>query len=312
MELIRDIYNLRARHNSCILTIGNFDGVHRGHQKLLTSLTQEGKRLGLPVMVMSFEPHALEFFRANKAPARLTQLRDKCYYLANAKIDYFLCIRFNHFFAAISANTFLKKVLVEKIGIKYLIIGDDFRFGAKRQGDYKLLKQSGYKFGFTVTNSTSFCTGNQRISSTAIRQALQADNLNLAEKMLGHPYSISGRVIHGDKIGRTIGFPTANLALKWLIAPVKGVYIVDVYGLTAKPLPGVANIGIRPTISGRHQQLDVHLLDITINIYGRYINVVLRAKLRDEKKFISLDALKQQIANDVVMARAFFKLDTSV
>lgn len=312
MELIRGIHNLRARHRGCVLTIGNFDGVHRGHQALLARLKQEGKRLGLPVMVMIFEPQPLELFSADKAPARLTRLRDKCHYLAEAGVDYLLCVRFNRDFAANSAHDFVKKLLVEKLGVKYLMVGDDFRFGAGRQGDYELLKQAGEQFGFTVTNSDSFCEGNKRISSTAVRQALQEDKLELAESLLGHPYSISGRVVHGDEVGRTIGFPTANLPLKRLVAPVKGVYAVDVYGLGATPLPGVANIGTRPTVAGIRQQLEVHLLDTTMDLYGRHIDVVLRAKLRNEQRFASLDALKQQIANDVVTAREFFGLATPV
>ncbi|WP_225639654.1 bifunctional riboflavin kinase/FAD synthetase [Candidatus Profftia sp. (ex Adelges kitamiensis)] len=312
MELIRGIHNLRPRHHNCILTIGNFDGVHRGHQVLLGRLKQQGKILGLPVMVMSFEPQTLEVFGVNQVPARLTQLRDKYHYLASEGVDYLLCVRFNLNFAAYSAEYFLKYLLVEKISVKYLIIGDDFRFGAGRQGDYQLLQQAGSKFGFTVNNSESFCEDNKRISSTSIRQALREDRLDLAESMLGHPYSISGRIIHGDKIGRTIGFPTANLPLRCIIAPVHGVYVVDVYGLASGPLPGVANIGTRPTFAGIRQQLEVHLLDTTMNLYGRHVHVVLRAKLRNERYFASLDELKQQIFHDLLMTREFFRLDIPI
>ncbi|WP_216782394.1 bifunctional riboflavin kinase/FAD synthetase [Candidatus Profftia tarda] len=312
MELIRGIYNLRARHYSCILTIGNFDGVHRGHQGLLAQLKYEGNRLGLPVMVMIFEPQTLEVLGIDKAPARLTQLRDKCQHLAHAGVDYLLCIRFNLDFAATLPHHFLEKLLVEQLGVKYLMVGDDFRFGAERQGNYDLLKKSGDKLGFTVITSSSFREGNKRISSTAIRHALREDNFSLAESMLGRPYSISGRVVHGDKIGRTIGFPTANMRLRWLVAPVQGVYVVDVYGIAPEPLPGVANIGIRPTFSGISQQLEVHLLDKMMDLYGYHLDVVLRAKLRNEQRFVSLKALKQQIANDVLTTRKFFGLASSV
>ncbi|CFR07178.1 bifunctional riboflavin kinase/FAD synthetase [Yersinia kristensenii] len=312
MELIRGIHNIRARHHGCVLTIGNFDGVHRGHQALLEQLKREGQRLGLPVMVMIFEPQPLELFAADKAPARLTRLRDKARYLAEAGVDYLLCIKFDPRFAAITAQAFVAKLLVEKLGVKFLTVGDDFRFGAERQGDFQLLQQAGAEFGFDVISTDSFCDGGLRISSTAIRQALHDDDLVLAETLLGHPYSISGRVVHGDELGRTIGFPTANLPLKRLVAPVKGVYAVDVYGLGPKPLPGVANIGTRPTVAGVRQQLEVHLLDITMDLYGRHIDVVLRAKLRNEQRFASLDALKQQIAHDVVTARTFFGLKTPV
>ncbi|WP_174849772.1 bifunctional riboflavin kinase/FAD synthetase [Yersinia artesiana] len=312
MELIRGIHNIRARHHGCVLTIGNFDGVHRGHQALLEQLKREGQRLGLPVMVMIFEPQPLELFAADKAPARLTRLRDKARYLADAGVDYLLCVKFDPRFAAITAQAFVAQLLVEKLGVKFLTVGDDFRFGAGRQGDFQLLQQAGAEFGFDVISTDSFCDGGLRISSTAIRQALSDDDLVLAETLLGHPYRISGRVVHGDELGRTIGFPTANLPLKRLVAPVKGVYAVDVYGLGPKPLPGVANIGTRPTVAGVRQQLEVHLLDVTMDLYGRHIDVVLRAKLRNEQRFASLDALKQQIANDVVTARTFFGLKTPV
>lgn len=312
MELIRGIHNIRARHHGCVLTIGNFDGVHRGHQALLEQLKCEGQRLGLPVMVMIFEPQPLELFAADKAPARLTRLRDKARYLAEAGVDYLLCVKFDPRFAANTAQVFVAQLLVEKLGVKFLTVGDDFRFGAERQGDFQLLQQAGAEFGFDVISTDSFCDGGLRISSTAIRQALYNDDLVLAEALLGHPYSISGRVVHGDELGRTIGFPTANLPLKRLVAPVKGVYAVDVYGLGPEPLPGVANIGTRPTVAGVRQQLEVHLLDVTMDLYGCHIDVVLRAKLRNEQRFASLDALKQQIAHDVVTARTFFGLKTPV
>ncbi|EEP98657.1 FMN adenylyltransferase [Yersinia ruckeri ATCC 29473] len=295
-----------------MLTIGNFDGVHRGHLALLEQLKREGRRLGLPVMVMIFEPQPLELFAADKAPARLTRLRDKAKYLAQVGVDYLLCVKFDPRFAANMAQTFVVQLLVEKLGVQFLAVGDDFRFGAGRQGDFQLLQQAGAEFGFDVISTDSFCDGGLRISSTAIRQALHDDDLALAETLLGHPYSISGRVVHGDELGRTIGFPTANLPLKRLVAPVKGVYAVDVYGLSAEPLSGVANIGTRPTVAGIRQQLEVHLLDVNMDLYGRHIDVVLRAKLRDEQRFASLDALKQQIANDVVTARNFFGLKTPV
>ena len=312
MQLIRGIHNIRARHRGCVLTIGNFDGVHRGHKVLLEQLKHEGQRLGLPVMVMIFEPQPLELFAADKAPARLTRLRDKVKYLAQAGVDYLLCVKFDPRFAANTAQAFVSELLVEKLGVKFLMVGDDFRFGAGRVGDFSLLQKAGAEYGFAVSSTPTFREGDLRISSTAIRNALRDDDLALAETLLGHPYSISGRVVHGDELGRTIGFPTANLPLKRLVAPVKGVYAVDVYGLGPDPLPGVANIGTRPTVAGVRQQLEVHLLDITMDLYGHHLDVVLRAKLRNEQRFASLDALKQQIANDVVTARKFFGLQTPV
>ncbi|MEH2921749.1 bifunctional riboflavin kinase/FAD synthetase [Samsonia erythrinae] len=313
MQLIRGIHNLRAHHYGCVITIGNFDGVHLGHQMLLERLKQEGRARGLPVMVMIFEPQPLELFAAEKAPARLTRLRDKVKYLAQAGIDYLLCVRFDARFAAIDAQTFVSSLLVKKLGVKFLVVGDDFRFGAGRQGDFLLLQKAGNEAGFDVISTDSFCNGGRRVSSTAVREALRHDQLALAESLLGHPYSISGRVEHGKALGRTIGFPTANLPLKRQVSPVSGVYAVSVYGLGPEPLPGVANIGTRPTVTGdKRQQLEVHLLDVTMDLYGRHIEVVLRKKIRNEQRFASLDALKQQIADDVVTARSFFGLQTPV
>ncbi|WP_058912181.1 bifunctional riboflavin kinase/FAD synthetase [Entomohabitans teleogrylli] len=310
MKLIRGIHNLGPAHHGCVLTIGNFDGVHRGHQALLQGLCAEGRARGLPVMVMIFEPQPLELFAADKAPARLTRLREKLRYLAGCGVDYVLCVNFNRRFAALTAQSFVSGLLVEKLGVKFLAVGDDFRFGAGRQGDFLLLQKAGQEYGFAVTSSETFCHGGARISSTAVRQALQQDDLALAEKLLGHPFTISGRVVHGDELGRTIGFPTANLPLRRQVSPIKGVFAVDVLGLGEKSLPGVANIGTRPTVSGVRQQLEVHLLDVAMDLYGRHIDVVLRKKLRNEQRFASLDELKAQIARDVETARAFFGLQT--
>ena len=306
MKFIRGIHNLNEQHRGCVLTIGNFDGVHRGHQALMSRLCEEGRKRNLPVVVMVFEPQPLELFAGDKAPARLTRLREKLRYLAEAGVDKVLCVRFDRRFAALSAQSFISELLVEKLDVKYLAVGDDFRFGAGRQGDFLLLQKAGAEYGFDVVSTETFCDGGKRISSTAVRQALAADNLALAQSLLGHPFSISGRVVHGDALGRTLGFPTANLPLRRSVSPVKGVYAVEVHGLTPEPIPGVANIGTRPTVKGLRQQLEVHLLDINMNLYGRHIDVVLKQKLRNEQRFASLEALKEQIAKDVVTARQFF------
>lgn len=263
-------------------------------------------------MVMLFEPQPLELFAADKAPARLTHLREKVRYLAQAGVDAVLCVRFDRRFAAYTAQSFVADLLVDKLGVQFLAVGDDFRFGAGRQGDFLLLQNAGVEYGFDVISTQTFCDDGKRISSTAVRQALAEDDLPLANALLGRPFSISGRVVHGDALGRTIGFPTANLPLKRTVSPVKGVYAVEVLGLVEHPLPAVANIGTRPTVSGVRQQLEVHLLDVTMNLYGRHIEVVLRDKIRNEQRFASLDALKEQIANDVVTARRFFGLNASV
>lgn len=253
----------------------------------------------------AFEPQPLELFAADKAPARLTRLREKVRYLEQAGVDAVLCVRFDRRFAAQTAQSFVADLLVDKLGVKFLAVGDDFRFGAGRQGDFLLLQNAGVEYGFDVISTQTFCDDGKRISSTAIRQALAEDNLPMANALLGRPFSISGRVVHGDALGRTIGFPTANLPLRRTVSPVKGVYAVEVLGLGSQPLPGVANIGTRPTVAGLRQQLEVHLLDVSIDLYGRHIEVVLRDKIRNEQRFASLDALKEQIANDVVTARTF-------
>lgn len=308
MKFIRGIHNLNEQHRGCVLTIGNFDGVHRGHQALMSRLCEEGRKRNLPVVVMVFEPQPLELFAGDKAPARLTRLREKLRYMAEAGVDKVLCVRFDRRFAALSAQRFISDLLVDKLDVKYLAVGDDFRFGAGRQGDFLLLQKAGVEYGFEVVSTETFCDGGKRISSTAVRQALAADDLALAQSLLGHPFTISGRVVHGDALGRTLGFPTANLPLRRSVTPVKGVYAVEVQGLTPEPLPGVANIGTRPTVKGLRQQLEVHLLDINMDLYGRHIDVVLKQKIRNEQRFASLEALKEQIANDVVTARQFFGL----
>ena len=309
MKLIRGIHNLsQAPQEGCVLTIGNFDGVHRGHRALLQGLQEEGRKRNLPVMVMLFEPQPLELFATDKAPARLTRLREKLRYLAECGVDYVLCVRFDRRFAALTAQNFISDLLVKHLRVKFLAVGDDFRFGAGREGDFLLLQKAGMEYGFDITSTQTFCEGGVRISSTAVRQALADDNLALAESLLGHPFAISGRVVHGDELGRTIGFPTANVPLRRQVSPVKGVYAVEVLGLGEKPLPGVANIGTRPTVAGIRQQLEVHLLDVAMDLYGRHIQVVLRKKIRNEQRFASLDELKAQIARDELTAREFFGL----
>ena len=308
MKLIRGIQNLSQAPHGCVLTIGNFDGVHRGHQALLQGLRAEGRARNLPVVVMIFEPQPLELFAGDKSPARLTRLREKLRYLAESGVDYVVCLRFDRRFAALSAQDFIRTLLVKRLGVQFLAVGDDFRFGAGRQGDFLLLQKAGAEFGFDVTSTQTFCEGGVRISSTAVRQALADDQLELAENLLGHPFTISGRVVHGDEWGRTIGFPTANLPLRRQVSPVKGVYAVEVTGLGDKSYTGVANIGTRPTVAGVRQQLEVHLLDVVMDLYGRHIDVILRKKIRNEQRFASLDELKAQIARDELTAREFFGL----
>jgi len=306
MLLVRGLHNLSEEHRGCALTIGNFDGVHLGHLKILKSLKKAALEQNLPSCIMSFEPLPMEYFDHQSAPARLHRIREKWCALQEANVDYFLCAKFNHQLAELSADDFIKNILLEKLNVKYLLVGDDFRFGNKRCGDFETLKQAGQKYGFEVQNTASYCFENERISSTRIRQALLQNNLQHAEDMLGRPYQICGRIAHGDKRGRTIGFPTANIKLHRHATAVHGVYAVHMTGENNLSANGVANIGKRPTVDGQHLQLEVHLFDFDKEIYGQNVCVEFKQKIRDEKRFDSFDDLKQQIIKDSKQAKQYF------
>ncbi|MBV7314187.1 bifunctional riboflavin kinase/FAD synthetase [Shewanella sp. NIFS-20-20] len=311
MELIRGIHNILPTHRGCVLTIGNFDGVHRGHAKVIANLRAKAEQYRLPAVLMTFEPQPQEMFAGNQAPARLSLLRDKLLLLDELGIDRVLCVNFNRAFANMTAEDFIEELLVKKLGVKYLVVGDDFCFGRQRQGHYAMLCRAGEKFGFAVESTQSFMVGSHRVSSTEVREQLAKGNLEQARRLLGHPYIMSGRVAHGQKIGRTLGFPTANIALKRLVVPVRGVFAVRVFWPGSDIYEGVANIGFRPTVNGQKCQLEVHIFDFNESIYGKSIEVELVAKIRDEQPFDSLEALQKQILNDADKARALFSNDAS-
>lgn len=306
-ELICNIHNIKAKHKTCVVTIGNFDGLHQGHQSVIKSLIKLGKQLSLPTCVILFEPHPQEFFYAEKAPARLMRLREKIKLLQFLTIDRVLCLRFNKRLAECTAEEFVKKILVDKLAIKGLIIGDDFRFGKGRQGDFVFLQKLGQKYGFKVFSTPTLLFDNERIGSSRVRNAVKLGNFKLAALLLGRPFRLSGRVIYGDQRGRLLGFPTANIGLHRKVIPLQGVFVVKVkvHGLTTTLL-GVANCGKRPTINGLKNLLEVHLFDFDQNIYGRFIEVEFLKKIRDEKKFDNLKLLKQQISTDVMVAKNYF------
>jgi len=306
MQLIRGLHNLSEQHRGCALTIGNFDGVHLGHLEILKNLRAEAEKRNIHSCVMSFEPLPQEYFCRQTAPPRLHRLREKWCNLQNTQIDYFLCTKFNRQLAELSAKDFINEILVKKLKVKFLLVGDDFRFGNKRCGDFEMLQNAGREHGFEVRNSPSHCFQDERISSTRIRDALKENKLQLAEQMLGHPYQICGRVAHGDKRGRTIGFPTANIKLHRHATPVHGVYAVHMTGENSLSSFGVANVGKRPTVDGQNLQLEVHLFDYTGDLYGQQVCVEFKHKIRDEKRFDSFDDLKQQIIKDSATARIFF------
>jgi len=305
MQLVRGIHNIQPKDYGCVLTIGNFDGVHLGHRRVIASLVAKAKSLHSIAAVLVFEPQPQELFSPETAPARLCRLRDKYIELEKLGVERLICVNFTRKFASQSAGQFIEHLLVEKLGIKHLIVGDDFHFGKNRVGNFQLLRQEGERFGFEVSDTTSCKMADCRISSTAIRQALEQDNLTEANAMLGRSYSIRGRVFHGDKRGRELGFPTANILLKRRVSPINGVYVVQVK-FADVVYSGVANIGARPTISGVRQQLEVHIFNFNQSLYGQVIEVVVCKKLRNIIKFDGLDELKAQIKNDSEQALAFF------
>ena len=306
MELIRGLHNLRDHHRGCVATIGNFDGVHLGHQAVLGQLAEKSDALGLPSTVITFEPLPHEYFLGERAPARLTRFREKVQALRRFSVDRLMCLRFNAALAAMPAQAFIERVLVGGLGVQYLVVGDDFRFGQGRAGDFAMLRAAGQTHGFQVVNMHTFRIGEDRVSSTRIREALEAGDMAGAEQLLGRPFRLCGRVAHGDKRGRSIGFPTANLKLERQISPVSGVFAVELFGLDREPVQGVANVGRRPTVAGLENRLEVHLFDFDQDIYGRHVQVDLLHKIRDEQRFDSLDALIGQIGRDVVAAREWF------
>ncbi|BAW80100.1 riboflavin biosynthesis protein RibF [Candidatus Nitrosoglobus terrae] len=305
-KLIRGLYNLRSEHLGSVATIGNFDGVHLGHEAVLKQLVTKAAELQSPSLLITFEPTPDEFFISEEAPARLTRFREKIQNLCLYSVNWILCLQFNRSLAAMEAKDFIRSVLVDRLRIRYLVAGDDFRFGRGRQGNFALLQEAGRYYGFEVAYMNTFYLESERVSSTRIRSVLARGDFAGAEKLLGRPYSISGRIIQGDKRGRTLGFPTANISLRRLKIPFYGVFAVEVYGLGKLPLPGVANLGMRPTVEGRRPLLEVHLLNFKGNIYYHYVQVVFLYQLRQEERFNSLSALCQQIEKDCVAAKNFF------
>jgi riboflavin kinase/FMN adenylyltransferase len=306
MQIIRGLQNLTTEHHGCVATIGNFDGVHLGHQAVLGQLAEKSDELDLPLVVVTFEPQPQEFFRPEESPPRLTRFREKVQALRRYAVDRVLVLRFNEKFSQQSPDKFIQNLLVDGLGVKYLVVGDDFHFGKKRAGDFSMLQDAGMEQGFEVINMRTFALDEKRVSSTRVREALWVGDLNAAEKLLGRTYRMSGRVAHGDKKGRSIGFPTANIHLHRINTPLSGVFAVELFGIEGEPLPGVANLGTRPTVGGMKTLLEVHLFDFESDIYGRHVHVDFLRKLRDERRFDSFDELKTQIQADVEQALDFF------
>jgi len=289
------------------LTIGNFDGVHLGHQAMLSELVRAARGLGLPACVLTFEPHPREFFAPDQAPVRLTSLREKIELLAARGIDRLHVCRFNYELAQVSAPQFIERVLVEGLGVRWLLVGDDFRFGARRAGNFVTLARAAPRFGFEVKAMESVILDGERVSSTAVRTALAAGDLARAARLLGRPYSISGRVVRGDGLGRKLGFPTANVQMKHNRPPLTGIFAVEVSGATDRVLRGAASLGVRPTVTERGRPvLEVHLLNFDGELYGEHLRVDFLHKLRDEEKYADLATLTRQIALDVENVSSYF------
>lgn len=306
MRVIRGLHNLREEHRGCVATIGNFDGVHRGHQAILDQCREQAAVLGLPVTVVVFEPQPREFFAGDQAPPRLTRLREKVRLLVEAGVERILCLPFNDALRSLTAEEFIDRVLIDGLGVRHLVVGDDFRFGCDRRGDFHLLTEVGERRGFSVEHTRTFTLDDERVSSSRVRTLLASGNFTGAARMLGRPYRLGGRVVPDQQLGRTIGVPTANLPQPPRPLALQGVYAVVGELPDGRRLRGVGNIGWRPTLGSQRPVLEVHLFDFDGDLYGQRLTVFPCAKLRGEVKFADFDALKHQIGTDLQRARRYF------
>jgi riboflavin kinase/FMN adenylyltransferase len=308
ISLIRDIDRSRLSDRESVVTIGSFDGVHLGHQAILQQVIDKAQSSGSLAVAMTFEPQPQEYFSAETAPPRLMRLREKIEALLDFGMDLVVCLRFNHALRRLTATDFVQDILVNGVNTKHLIVGDDFRFGCDRKGDFDSLVTMGQQMGFSVQNTQTIELQSQRVSSTLVRQLLQQSDFDQVRKLLGRPFSINGKVTFGQQLGRKLGFPTANVNLNRFRAPLTGVYVVwvDVEGINYR-IKGAANVGVRPTIGDMVKPiLEVHLLDFDQQIYGRRISVEFVHKIRDEQQFTSLDDLAESISDDVVLIKQWF------
>ena len=306
MSFIRGLHNLHRFDQESVVTIGSFDGVHLGHQAILKQVKKKAEELNLPSVVMVFEPQPQEYFSGEKAPARLMRLREKIEALMDFGIDQTVCLQFNQALRSLTAQQFVDQVLVKGLSTRHLIVGDDFRFGCDRSGDFQMLKRSGAKANFEVQDTETLEVAGQRVSSTLVRKILRQSDFAGAQVLLGRPFSIQGRVVYGQQLGTELGFPTANLQLHRYSAPLSGVFAVLVT-VGGEIFQGAANVGIRPTVGDLVKPiLEVHLLDFKGNLYGQRIEVEFKHKIRDEKKFTTLDDLVDNIRRDVNDIRVWF------
>ncbi len=306
MHLYRGLYNLPPLDAHSVITIGNFDGVHLGHQAILEQVRAHACTDGASSVVLMFEPQPLEFFKGEAAPVRLTRLREKLILLKCFDIDIVVCLTFNQALAGMSAEDFVQQILRDRLKARSVIVGEDFRYGRGRAAGLGELTASGRQVGFDVVAAATRVLGERRISSSWVREALAARDLERVRQLLGRRYALTGRVIHGDRRGRQLGFPTANVSLERHAAPVRGVFASHILMENRPALPAVTNIGDRPVFGGGPVLLETHLLDQDVDLYGRLVTVELHKHLRDEQKFDSIAALKQQITADIQAARKYF------
>ncbi|MYD44458.1 MAG: bifunctional riboflavin kinase/FAD synthetase [Gammaproteobacteria bacterium] len=305
MELIRGLHNVRPQHRNGVITIGTFDGVHHGHQMLLSHLRAKASELHCTSMLVTFEPQPREYFRGAVVPARLTRFREKIAILRECDVDYVLCIPFNERTSATPAEVVINDFLVRILGVRYLVVGDDFRFGKNAEGDYAMLQRAGDQLGFGVTHLGTMVFDHDRVSSTRIRDALASGDFMLAEKLLGRKYFMMGTVVVGQRMGRELGTPTANIRLQRYRSALEGIFAVTVQGLE-REYEGSAYVGTRPTVDGTEPLLEVHLFDFDGDIYGRRLTVTFHHKFREDVKYEGLEPLKKQIAKDLEMTRDWF------
>jgi riboflavin kinase / FMN adenylyltransferase len=307
MELIRGLVNLKPRHRGCAATIGNYDGVHLGHQQVLNDLVSRAREHRLPATVVVFEPTPQEYFAAAEPPARLMTFSEKWRALIECGIDRVVVLRFDRTLAGMTAETFIEQVLIHGLGVRHLVVGEDFHFGRDRAGDFDMLKASSAAYGFEVTAAPTLTLAGGRVSSSRIREHLAAGQLEPAATLLGLPFSLSGRVIYGDQLGRTLGFPTANIPLKRRLSPVHGIFVAAVHGIGGASHYGAAYVGSRPALKSQRTLLEVYVFNFTGELYGRRLHVELLHRLRSDAHFENLEALKAQMARDVGAARAWLK-----
>lgn len=303
MEVVRGLHNLRPRHRGCVLTIGAFDGIHRGHQEMIRVVRERAAEQALPATVLSFEPTPREFFAKKDPPPRLTRFREKVEILERAGLDRFVCLRFDERLRSMDPATFIEQVLIKGLDVRHVVVGHGFKFARNSAGDVRTLREAGERLGFGVSEVPPFEIDGERVSSSRVRQALRNGELDHAARLLGRPYGMTGKVIEGKKLGRSLGFPTANLRLHRRATPLAGIFAARVTGCGLERAPAVASLGTRPAVDSGELLLEVHVFDFDGDMYRRYLHVDFIARLREERWFPSLDALVQQMHEDARLAK---------